>query len=723
MAKKVQLPPEERMAFGLDEIEDIDLDFAVDSYSEDGGSQRSADVSDHEDNIKAAPRRVYIGADRCRKLFQLANDTDTGMIRVCGGPDDCRRAGHKAMADRGEMGTYETIMTTKYIDGRQDTYLSREDEDQWIAKQKAIKLDAMTRLTGLRAYQKQLQDAEAEFGTHEEGDDNGTVYGSTDDGGDLGDHWNVGDEQGGGDSKTCDRPAKEAGRQQRQTRSTTGKTTPSQGNAKVTEESSPASTVTRSNPRTKKARGQTRPPAKETAEPQGTADDTRAMMEDIQKSLKLLTTAVIAMAKTADPPGQPEKAPSEDATDDTDDDSEREEDKKPSAKSRGGNRQPEAPNKNKWYYAVAKGRVPGVYTDWGKAERQVNGFSGAVHKKFRDRKRAERFVKENRRLEGDSEDSEDVTASEAEDPSEGEDHKPSSKARSARKGKVITNQRVTDPEMPPLEITAPDPSLGNNKELFKMSLADDRTMTAKMSPPGLDGRTMKELADATLDAIQLPGTSNSEATDNTTDLIGALKEIAEDKRTDWSEDRPRRDVQWRANNRTSLLSIKTQAGLQERHGSFQGLAEEMFETQVHLFEAVLGRLHWSPAMVRAWSQSNWFLRIGKDTLDHYMALHLHLVTLSNTEGWDYAQESLKHHGNKLAEIRKLAPSRLLCIVKTYIYLREARKVDFYSPKLQEKRNKAMLAKITTLEGGGGPECPLRESFPAKSVEAKGMREE
>jgi hypothetical protein len=38
--------------------------------------------------------------------------------------------------------------------------------------------------------------------------------------------------------------------------------------------------------------------------------------------------------------------------------------------------------------------------------------------------------------------------------------------------------------------------------------------------PGLDSKTMKELADATLDAIQLPGTSNTEVTD-TSDLIDA----------------------------------------------------------------------------------------------------------------------------------------------------------------------------------------------------------
>ena len=38
-------------------------------------------------------------------------------------------------------------------------------------------------------------------------------------------------------------------------------------------------------------------------------------------------------------------------------------------------------------------------------------------------------------------------------------------------------------------------------------------------------------------------------------------------------------------------------------------------------------------MIHAWSMSNWFLRIGKDTLEHYIALHLHLFTLANREGW------------------------------------------------------------------------------------------
>ena len=53
--------PKSKTAFRLDEIEDFNL--AVDDYSQGGESQWSVDVSDYEDNIKDAPRRVYIGPD------------------------------------------------------------------------------------------------------------------------------------------------------------------------------------------------------------------------------------------------------------------------------------------------------------------------------------------------------------------------------------------------------------------------------------------------------------------------------------------------------------------------------------------------------------------------------------------------------------------------------------------------------------------------------------
>ncbi|SCZ96607.1 BZ3500_MvSof-1268-A1-R1_Chr4-4g07473 [Microbotryum saponariae] len=44
------------------------------------------------------------------------------------------------------------------------------------------------------------------------------------------------------------------------------------------------------------------------------------------------------------------------------------------------------------FYAVRRGRQPGVYATWSEAEAQVKGFTGAVHKKFADRQSAEHYV-------------------------------------------------------------------------------------------------------------------------------------------------------------------------------------------------------------------------------------------------------------------------------------------------------------------------------------------
>ncbi len=44
------------------------------------------------------------------------------------------------------------------------------------------------------------------------------------------------------------------------------------------------------------------------------------------------------------------------------------------------------------YYAVQKGRKPGIYTTWDQCRQQVTGFPGAVYKKFTIKEDAERFA-------------------------------------------------------------------------------------------------------------------------------------------------------------------------------------------------------------------------------------------------------------------------------------------------------------------------------------------
>lgn len=46
------------------------------------------------------------------------------------------------------------------------------------------------------------------------------------------------------------------------------------------------------------------------------------------------------------------------------------------------------------YYAVHKGKKPGIYNDWSSCQAQVNGFCNPIFKKFEKKEEAEKFVKE-----------------------------------------------------------------------------------------------------------------------------------------------------------------------------------------------------------------------------------------------------------------------------------------------------------------------------------------
>lgn len=46
------------------------------------------------------------------------------------------------------------------------------------------------------------------------------------------------------------------------------------------------------------------------------------------------------------------------------------------------------------YYAVAKGKVPGIYSTWDECKAMVDGFSGAVYKSFKTKEEALLFIEE-----------------------------------------------------------------------------------------------------------------------------------------------------------------------------------------------------------------------------------------------------------------------------------------------------------------------------------------
>ena len=45
-----------------------------------------------------------------------------------------------------------------------------------------------------------------------------------------------------------------------------------------------------------------------------------------------------------------------------------------------------------YYYAVKKGRQPGIYLNWEDCKKQVHGFPGAIYKKCKNIKDAEKYM-------------------------------------------------------------------------------------------------------------------------------------------------------------------------------------------------------------------------------------------------------------------------------------------------------------------------------------------
>lgn len=65
-----------------------------------------------------------------------------------------------------------------------------------------------------------------------------------------------------------------------------------------------------------------------------------------------------------------------------------------------GGKHPHEPYHGK-YYAVAKGRIPGIYRNWETCSKQVDGYSGAVHKRFSTEGAAAAFIKRYQKIDDD----------------------------------------------------------------------------------------------------------------------------------------------------------------------------------------------------------------------------------------------------------------------------------------------------------------------------------
>jgi hypothetical protein len=109
-------------------VETVEDSFESDEDDDPGDEASQVSASEYGGDLDDIPIRMMFGAEECGAIFSLASDQGA-FFRICG----CRLAkcnrGHKAscLTNRAKPGSYETIRSCKFVDGKLETWIPVEE--------------------------------------------------------------------------------------------------------------------------------------------------------------------------------------------------------------------------------------------------------------------------------------------------------------------------------------------------------------------------------------------------------------------------------------------------------------------------------------------------------------------------------------------------------------------------------------------------------------------
>jgi viroplasmin and RNaseH domain-containing protein len=161
-------------------VEDgLESDEAEDE-EDDANSRVSA--SDFEGDLKDIPKRMLFGVEECGAIFSLPSDHGK-LVRICGcKAAECNRDGHRTTRltgdGLGKPGSYETVRSRKFVDGRLETWIPVEEyEADLQAAQVKQKSDLFEAAQFLKARSPASSKATSPTGSEE--DAYATAFGKT----------------------------------------------------------------------------------------------------------------------------------------------------------------------------------------------------------------------------------------------------------------------------------------------------------------------------------------------------------------------------------------------------------------------------------------------------------------------------------------------------------------------------------------------------------------
>jgi hypothetical protein len=376
-------------------------------------------------------------------------------------------------------------------------------------------------------------------------------------------------------------------------------------------------------------------------------------------------------------------------------------------------REPVPPLTAKWY-AVSKGRETGVFSSWKRVHVSIIGHPGAKFRRFKTRPEAESWLAEQFSLQGlippDEELSVDGDASEYNTVVNdiGGQREPSQigLGQSVPPSTYPPNASSPHQDLVDFRMAAPDSSVGKIDEINGVSINVSTAVRSLLCPKGLTQDMQNRMMEVVPDVLAAPGKLTSSLTGEVTDpnvydqFAEALADFA-DVQTQRSGGH-QRDTQWKTTGRNYLAKIDSADAAVEAVTQLTAMRAELVDSLTAAFTEILITAGWTSDDAAVYCKSGGLVILVTRTLDDYCSLLLFLVykTLHHPKNWERISKIYAdHHSKKLAMIRILARRREYMLLRNYVYLRNARAVNFQSLAIVSKLTEQSLVLPDISMGG------------------------
>jgi hypothetical protein len=267
----------------------------------------------------------------------------------------------------------------------------------------------------------------------------------------------------------------------------------------------------------------------------------------------------------------------------------------------------------------------------------------------------------------------------------------------------------------------PDQLVGKAKEIHGTSIQIEPEILKKLCPKGVTAAVRKELMEASVNILTLPGKLNASINaaavegslifDQFAEAIGDLNDVSAQRVGAATQ-----DTQWKLASKNTMEKIKTIEDCNTAVDELSCEAETVLANMDTSMKEILYAAGWAVQDTDSFCLIGLLPRIIRATMSLYQELFLvfQRLAVAHSDQWEeVGLEYVTHHAKAFARIRKCAQTRSQMILQNYTYFRDAKTKNFTDMKLLG----ALSLKWHSMAMAAAPAAVLKSPGPVKAPPA------